>query len=81
MAEKLSITIALDGGAEIERQLEGIGEAGTKAFDAIGTAAEKAGGFEKLDPKDVTAKLQQFGVKGKEAIDKITDRGRAGRAA
>ena len=72
MAEKLSITIFLDGAAEIERQLEGIGQAGTKAFDAIGTAAEKVGGFDKLDPKTVQAKLEQFGVKGKAAIDKIT---------
>jgi Tape measure protein len=72
MAEKLSITIALDGAAEIEQQLAGIGQAGTKAFEQIGAAAEKVGGFDKLDPKDVQAKLQQFGVKGKEAIDKIT---------
>ena len=47
-------------------------QAGTKAFTEIGAAAEKVGGFDKLDPADVTAKLEQFGVKGKEAIDKIT---------
>jgi hypothetical protein len=72
MAEKLSITIALEGAAEIEQQLAGIGQAGTKAFADIAKAAEQAGGFKELDPKDVTAKLQQFGVTGKEAIDKIT---------
>jgi Tape measure protein len=72
MAEKLSIEIALEGAAEIERQLEGIGAAGTKAFGEISKAAEQVGGFSQLDPKDVTAKLEQFGVKGKAAIDKIT---------
>jgi tape measure domain-containing protein len=72
MAEKLSIVIALEGAAEIEQQLEGIGAAGTKAFGEIASAAEKVGGFKELDPKDVTDKLQKFGVTGKEAIDKIT---------
>ena len=81
MAEKLSITIFLDGAAEIERQLEGIGQAGTKAFDAIGKAAEKAGGFEKLDPKDVTAKLRTVWRQGKGGDRQNHSRGSAGRTA
>jgi hypothetical protein len=71
MAEKLSIQIALEGGAEIERQLAGIGEAGQKAFADIAKSAEQAGGFNQLDPKDVTAKLQEMGVTGADSIKKI----------
>jgi hypothetical protein len=72
MAEKLSITIALEGGKQIEQQLDGIGKAGQTAFEDISKAAEKAGGFKNLKPEDVTAKLQQMGVTGKEALDKIS---------
>ena len=71
MAEKLSITIALEGGKAIEQQLEGIGKAGQKAFEEIARAAEKAGGFKNLKPEEVTAKLKDLGVVGKEAFDKI----------
>ena len=71
MAEKLSIQIALDGGAEIERQLQSIGEAGSKAFTEISKSAEKAGGFKQLKPDEVTAKLQAMGVTGADAIGKI----------
>jgi len=73
MAEKLSITIALEGGKAIEQQLEGIGDAGKKAFEEIAQAAEKAGGFKNLKPEEVTAKLKDMGVVGKEAFDKIKD--------
>jgi hypothetical protein len=40
MAEKISIEIALEGGAEIERQLAEIGDAGQQAFKQIQDAAE-----------------------------------------
>jgi len=71
MAEKLSVLIELDGGDEIARQLGDIGKAGTKAFQDIGRAAEKVGGFDQLDPADVTAKLVKMGITGTEAINKI----------
>jgi hypothetical protein len=72
MAEKLSIQIALDGGEEIRRQLAGIGEAGQKAFQDIAKAAEQAGGFSNLKPEEVTAKLKDMGIVGKDALDKIS---------
>jgi hypothetical protein len=73
MAEKLSITIALEGGKAIEQQLEGIGKAGQKAFEDISKAAEQAGGFKNLKPEEVTAKLKDMGVVGKEALDGIAE--------
>jgi len=72
MAEKLSITIKLAGGEEIERQLADIGAAGQKAFGDIADAARKAGGFKNLKPEEVTAKLKEMGIVGKEAFDKIS---------
>jgi len=71
MAEKLSIQIALEGGEEIERQLEDIGTAGQKAFNDITKAAEQAGGFRNIKPEVVTAKLKELGVVGPEAFNKI----------
>lgn len=71
MAEKLSIQIALEGGKEIERQLEGIGKAGEKAFSDIADAAEKSGGFKNVKPEEVTAKLKEAGLAGTEAFNKI----------
>jgi hypothetical protein len=71
MAEKISIQIALEGGAEIASQLEGIGEAGQKAFADIAKSAEQAGGFKQLDPSVVTDKLKEMGVTGVEEINKI----------
>ena len=71
MAEKLSIQIALEGGKEIERQLEGIGDAGKKAFEDIAQSAEQVGGFKNLEPEEVTAKLKDAGLVGTEAFDKI----------
>jgi hypothetical protein len=73
MSEKLSIQIALDGGAEIERQLEGIGEAGQKAFADITKSAEQVGGFKNIKPDEVTKKLQEMGVTGVDSIKKIQD--------
>jgi len=71
MAEKLSVQIELEGGAEIARQLGDIGKAGTKAFTDIGKAAEKVGGFSQLDPTEVTTKLTKMGITGADAINKI----------
>ena len=71
MAEKLSVQIELEGGAEIARQLGDIGKAGTKAFTDIGKAAEKVGGFSQLDPAEVTTKLAKMGITGADAINKI----------
>jgi hypothetical protein len=71
MAQSIAIQIALEGGAEIERQLANIGDAGTKAFNDISKAAEQAGGFKQLKPEEVTAKLQEMGVTGADAIKKI----------
>jgi hypothetical protein len=72
MAEKLSITIALEGGKQIEQQLASIGKAGQQAFTDISKAAQAAGGFKNLKPEEVTAKLQQMGITGKDALDKIS---------
>src|SRR5580765_397031 len=73
MAQKLSIQLALEGAAEIERQLADIGEAGQKAFGEIVQAAKKAGSFASLDPSVVSAKIKKFGVEGPEAIRKIDE--------
>jgi hypothetical protein len=70
VAEKLSIQIALDGGAEIERQLADIGAAGQKAFADITKSAEEVG-FKNIKPEEVTQKLKEMGVTGVDAIDKI----------
>jgi hypothetical protein len=71
MAEKISVQIALEGGAEVERQLEGIGEAGQKAFADITKSAEQVGGFKNIKPEEVTAKLKELGVTGVDSINKI----------
>jgi hypothetical protein len=68
---KISMEIALAGGAEIEKQLADIGEAGQKAFLDISKAAEQAGGFKNLKPEEVTKKLQDMGVTGVDALKKI----------
>jgi hypothetical protein len=73
MAEKLSVQIALEGGKEIEQQLADIGKAGQKAFSDISGAAAQVGGFNNLDPGVVTKAIVDLGVKGPEAINKITD--------
>src|SRR4029077_12971333 len=71
MVDKISAQIALEGGKELERQLADIGEAGQKAFADISKSAEQDGGFKQLNPEQVTAKLQELGVTGVEAINKI----------
>ena len=73
MAEKLSITIALNGAEEIKRQLAEVGKAGQQAFADINKAAGEVGGFNKLDPSVVTEKIAQFGVTGSDAINKVND--------
>ena len=75
MAEKLSITIGLEGGKELQRQLADIGKAGQQAFLEIQKAAEKAGGFTKLDPAQVVAftdKLKSMGIVGEQAFNQIS---------
>jgi len=57
MVAKLSVAIELQGGKDIERQLENIGKAGQKAFADIQKAAGQAGGFDKLDPGVIEQKL------------------------
>jgi hypothetical protein len=71
MVERISVAIALEGGKEVERQLEDIGQAGQKAFADISKSAEQVGGFKNLNADEVTKKLQEFGVTGAEAINKI----------
>jgi hypothetical protein len=72
MAEKLSITIALEGGKEIQKQLADIGEEGQKAFQKIAAEAAKTGGLKNLKPEEVTQKLKDMGITGVDALNKIT---------
>src|SRR5262245_36414412 len=71
MVERISVAIALEGGKEVEQQLADIGKAGQKAFADISKSAEQVGGFKNLKPEDVTAKLEEMGVTGADAIKKI----------
>jgi len=71
MVEKISIAIALEGGKEVEQQLADIGTAGQKAFGDISKSAEQVGGFKNLKPEDISAKLEEMGVTGVDAINKI----------
>ena len=71
MVEKISVQIALEGGAEVERQLAGIGKAGQQAFAEIEKSASEVGGFKNLKPEEVTTKLKAMGVEGTAAFDKI----------
>jgi hypothetical protein len=71
MVEKISVQIALEGGKEVEQQLADIGEAGQKAFADITKSAEQVGGFKNLKPEDVSKKLEDLGLKGTEAFEKI----------
>jgi hypothetical protein len=71
MADKLSVTIALEGGAEIQKQLADIGKAGQQAFLDISKSAEQVGGFKNLKPEQVTAKLKEMGIVGVDALNKI----------
>src|SRR5262245_52383903 len=71
MVERISVAIALEGGKEVEQQLADIGKAGQKAFADISKSAEQAGGFKNLKPEAVTAKLEEMGVTGADAIKKI----------
>jgi hypothetical protein len=71
MAEKISVQIALEGGAEVQRQLADIGDAGQKAFEQIEQSATQVGGFKNLKPEEVSKKLEELGLKGTEAFEKI----------
>jgi hypothetical protein len=65
MAEKISVEIALDGGAEVVSQLTDIGKAGQKAFGDIQGAAEQ------IDLTSATAEFQDIGNAGVDAFNKI----------
>src|SRR5580765_2009955 len=79
MAEKLSITIALNGAEEIKRQLADVGKAGQDCFKDINDAAAEVGGFNKLDPGVITEKLKETGVAGKDVAKVLTAVNQAGR--
>jgi hypothetical protein len=72
MVDKISVQIALEGGAEIEKQLADISKAGQKAFSDITKSAEQAGGFNKLDPGVVEESFKRLGVTAPAEINKIT---------
>src|SRR5262245_26701184 len=65
MADKISIEIALDGGAEVERQLTDIGNSGQQAFSKLQGAAEQ------VDFSAVADGFQTIGETGVEAFDKV----------
>jgi len=71
MAEKLSVTIELLGGKAVEDELAAIGQTGTKAFSDIQKAADKVGGFGKLDPIALAQQLGQMGISGEKEIERI----------
>lgn len=73
MVQKLSIQLKLEGDAEIKRQLEGIDDAGKKLFNSLIREAKKVGGFQNIDFDTITKKAEQLGVKGPEAINKVTE--------
>jgi hypothetical protein len=73
MAQKLSVVIALEGAEEIKDQLADLGKTGADAFKTIKAEADKVGGFENLDPTEVTKKLEDMGITGEAAINKIQD--------
>src|SRR5262245_2567325 len=73
MAEAISVRIALEGGKLVEEQLAAIGKEGVKAFDDIDKAASKVGGFNKLDPDQITAKLKKFGITGVAEIARVQE--------
>ena len=63
MAEKISVQIALEGGAEVEKQLADIGETGAKAFDDVKQAGTTAA--------DGIAKAGDASQKTAEGLDQI----------
>jgi hypothetical protein len=79
MAEKLSITIALEGAEEIQRQLADVSKAGKDCFKEINDAAAEVGGFNKLDVGAVTGQLVKAGVAGKDVAAVLNAVKQAGR--
>jgi hypothetical protein len=65
MAEKITVEIGLDGGAEVERQLDSIGKAGQQAFSEIQSAAEQVN----LD--SATEQFDNLGSAGQAAFQKV----------
>jgi predicted Zn-dependent protease with MMP-like domain len=71
MVQKLSVQIQLEGAEEIQRQLAGVSKAGQQCFADIQQAAEKAGGFAKLDPSVIEQTFKRLGVTATGEIAKI----------
>jgi len=65
MAEKISVAIGLEGGEEVQRQLEGIGKTGQQAFSNIQSAAEQ------MDFSAIADGFQTIGDTGVQAFDKV----------
>ena len=65
MAEKISVEIGLDGGEEVNRQLEGILQQGQKTFSGLQDAAGQ------LDFSAIANGFQEVGDTGVQAFDKI----------
>ena len=65
MADKISVEIALEGGEQVEKQLDNIGSAGQKAFGDIQSAAEQVN----LD--SATTQFDDLGNAGQAAFQKV----------
>jgi len=70
MVAKLSARIELEGGKEIERQLESLSKSAQKVFSDINKAASKAGGFDNLDTGAVDKTIASAKLAGDE-IEKV----------
>jgi len=70
MVAKLSARIELEGGQEIERQLESLSKSAQKVFSDINKAASKAGGFDNLDTGAVDKTIASAKLAGDE-IEKV----------
>jgi hypothetical protein len=71
MAQKISVQIALEGGAELQRQLAAIGDQGEAAFKQIDRAAQQVGGFRNLNTEAVEQSLKKVGITGVASINSI----------
>lgn len=65
MAEKINVEIGLEGGTEVERQLENIGKAGQEAFGQIQSAVDQVN----LD--NVSSGFDELGNAGQAAFAKV----------
>src|SRR5262245_36846261 len=65
MAEKISVEIGLDGGEEVQKQLENIGQSGQKAFGDIQNAADQ------VNLSSTTEQFDDLGNAGQAAFQKV----------